>query len=81
MSDFIVVMQDYCEWCNKASAEIRKAGYDYEIMNLDGMPLVKALMKAADYNTVPLILHRQSLTIIGGYEDLLRFLYSNDNEV
>ena len=78
---FTIISQQDCKWCVKASDLLTERGYyDHKIVYLEDAPWLKALFKELNVSSVPQVLYKD-IVRIGGYEDLVKWLYHADNNV
>lgn len=62
-----------CAYCDKAKREVNNEGFRYRVIDIAGNETAKELFKAMGYTNVPLIIDPQGV-IIGGYDDLVKYL-------
>ena len=72
---FIVFGKNNCVYCTKTKETLIKQKLNFDIKNIDSeQETIDNLKKTTNHNTFPFIFHKDNF--IGGYTDLLRYIYS-----
>lgn len=70
---YTVIGRKNCTFCDKASELLQQKGIQYKYYGIDTDPLIKTLILAAEYKTVPIIFDEEGKEI-GGYTELKEHL-------
>lgn len=72
MAEFTLYTKATCKYCNMAKALLSKHGYASSEVDIEAVPGLRGIIKAAGYTTVPIIFVNG--LYLGGYDDLLERL-------
>ena len=72
-SKYILYVHEDCPFCQKASSLLREKNKNFSTLKLKKRPKVLAELKEIyDWNTVPMVFHKQNgnIEFVGGFTDL-----------